>query len=373
MRISTRLIILQPQSESSNLHYWEEKDMTFRMNRAFLAILAVFFMLLLKIAAAAGPQGGAMPEYSNCDCKTPYFLSDFLTLMHGKLFVPPRTTNPSGTDKLSLKVNPPIPQTRLADASGGAFGPNPVIGSTTLTAAGKQKLQDRIDQDKKRLDQDMALLLPGENSKAAGAELLKLIQDFADQTGVNINRRNNLPEKKMQGLTKVLVTIDTTCDTEQLVRFLVAIENCSKYLKIEDLAITSFLPPALKEYEIRPGLNVAGYIQSIDSEMPAQGAAGNQAETLEAKIKSLENILCNKDMNLDILQELTLILPIDTYLINYANRNGTIQLVGVSGCVSDLIQILDKSPFFKDVVFKAPSRPRPEGGDLFNIEAKLKR
>jgi Tfp pilus assembly protein PilN len=104
----------------------------------------------------------------------------------------------------------------------------------------------------------------------------------------------------------------------------------------------------------------------------------DQSEALEAKVKSFEDLIGKRDMNLEILQELTVILPTDTYLNTYVNRDGIIQMTGLSGSSADLIQKLDKSPFLKDVVLKAPIR---NGGknkdgkdmDIFNIEAKLEK
>jgi hypothetical protein len=130
----------------------------------------------------------------------------------------------------------------------------------------------QIDQYNKRLDQDMTLLLPGDNPSVAGADLMKLLKEIADQNGVGITTRNNLADKKMQGVTKVSVRIETSCDINQLVQFLAAIENYPKFLKIEELMITSFRMPVQKKYEIRPGLTIAGYIRSREekpSEKPA--------------------------------------------------------------------------------------------------------
>jgi hypothetical protein len=102
-------------------------------------------------------------------------------------------------------------------------------------------------------------------------------------------------------------------------------------------------------------------------------ALRTQAEAMNAKVKSVEDLMSKKDMNLEILQELTTILPMDTYLNTYVNRDGTIQLVGLSGSSSDLIQKLDKSPWFKDVVARAPFREQKPGIDQFNIEMKLEK
>jgi hypothetical protein len=133
--------------------------------------------------------------------------------------------------------------------------------------------RNRVELYSKRLEQNMTLLLPGENASVAGAELLKLLKDFADQNGVNITSRNNLPDKKIQGmLTKVSARIETNCDIDQLVRFLAAIENYPKFLKVEELMINSFRMQAQKKYDIRPGMTVAGYI-SLREEKPNEKPA----------------------------------------------------------------------------------------------------
>ena len=74
---------------------------------------------------------------------------------------------------------------------------------------------------------------------------------------------------------------------------------------------------------------------------------------------------------MEILKELTLILPNDTFLQNYTNRDGIIQLVGLSGSSSDLNIKLEKSPLLKDVVQKGIiSKDSMTGKDHFTFEAK---
>jgi hypothetical protein len=131
----------------------------------------------------------------------------------------------------------------------------------------------RVEQYTARLRQDMTRLLPGDNPNVAGAELQKILKDFADRSGVEITQKNTLPERNVQDmLTKVSVTIQTSCDPEQLVQFLTAIENYEKFLKIEEFTITSF--PFQKRYVIRPSLTVVGYINSSESKSAAKSAGG---------------------------------------------------------------------------------------------------
>jgi type II secretory pathway component PulM len=119
----------------------------------------------------------------------------------------------------------------------------------------------RLEQFNGHLEIYRTRLLPGENPNVAGAELQKILKDFADQSGVEITQKNILPEKKTQDLlTKVSVKIDTNCNLEQLVHFIAAIENYEKHLKIDDCTISGFR--IQKRFEIRPSLTIAGYIST---------------------------------------------------------------------------------------------------------------
>jgi hypothetical protein len=117
----------------------------------------------------------------------------------------------------------------------------------------------RMEQFSNHLETYRTRLLPGDNYNVAGAELQKILKDFADQSGVEITMKSILQEKKTQDLlTKVSVKIDTNCNLEQLVQFITAIENYEKHLKIDDCTISGF--QRQKSFEIRPSLTISGYI-----------------------------------------------------------------------------------------------------------------
>lgn len=123
----------------------------------------------------------------------------------------------------------------------------------------EETYKKRMEQYKQRIEKDMKLLLPGDNPNLAGAELQKLLKEFADKSGVDITQKNILRENKVQDtLTKISVRIDTKCDPEQLVNFLTSIENYNKFLKIEEFTITR----QRRRSEIRPSLTVIGYIST---------------------------------------------------------------------------------------------------------------
>jgi hypothetical protein len=125
--------------------------------------------------------------------------------------------------------------------------------------------RNRMEQYHLRLERSRNRLLPGANASIAGAELQKILTDFAEQNGVQIIQKNTLPEKRIQDndtLMKVSVRIETNCTLEQLVHFLTDIKNYDKYLKVEELVILSV--PIPNRSEIRPSLTVIGYINSGD-------------------------------------------------------------------------------------------------------------
>jgi type II secretory pathway component PulM len=102
----------------------------------------------------------------------------------------------------------------------------------------EESFKARLAQGQARLAQDMGRLLPVDNPSAAGPALQKILQDLADPNQVEISRKTPLPEQKLpENISKVSVQIDVSCSLEQLVRFLAAIENYDKFLKVDELNI----------------------------------------------------------------------------------------------------------------------------------------
>jgi hypothetical protein len=156
----------------------------------------------------------------------------------------------------------------------------------------EQSYKKRAEQGDNHQKLVMTRLLPGDNSNVASAELQKVLRDFADQNGVDITVKTTVPEKKVPDndfLTKVAVRIEISCSLEQLVNFLAAIENYDKFLKVEELVITSY--KMQKKYEIHPSLMVVGYIHSPDTkqaEASGLGANGIQKASSTGKNQAVK-------------------------------------------------------------------------------------
>jgi general secretion pathway protein L len=100
----------------------------------------------------------------------------------------------------------------------------------------------------------------------------------------------------------------------------------------------------------------------------------SEMKRLEAETKSTEDLVRRRDMNLEALRELTAILPNDTFLSVYSNKDGTIQISGSSTAAPDLIPKLEKSALFKDVQQRGQVfRDAQTGKDRFIFEMKLER
>ncbi len=115
-------------------------------------------------------------------------------------------------------------------------------------------------------------------------------------------------------------------------------------------------------------------IESLKPRVEQVQAVRTQAEALEKRTATVEDLLRRRDLNLELLQELTTLLPADTYLTLFQNRDGTIQLSGLSTSAPDLIPKLENSALLKDVVQRGTVFRDPQSGkDRFNFEAKLQR
>jgi Tfp pilus assembly protein PilN len=122
-------------------------------------------------------------------------------------------------------------------------------------------------------------------------------------------------------------------------------------------------------------------VQKLDQEIQALKGPSDrvqairaESEALEKRITFIEELLGKRDMNLEVIRELTAIMPPDTFLSVYNNRSGSIQLAGSSSSAPDLIPLLEKSALLKDVVQRGTIfKDAQTGKDRFNFEAKLER
>jgi Tfp pilus assembly protein PilN len=79
-----------------------------------------------------------------------------------------------------------------------------------------------------------------------------------------------------------------------------------------------------------------------------------QNEEFGREIFELEKIRAGEASMIEILKELTQILPSTDWIWNFKYNGKEIEISGFADSASDLIPLLDKSPFFEKVEFLAP-------------------
>jgi Tfp pilus assembly protein PilN len=98
------------------------------------------------------------------------------------------------------------------------------------------------------------------------------------------------------------------------------------------------------------------------------------AEKLERHLTYVEGLVSRRDMNLEVLRELTTVLPDETFLSFYQNSDDSIQISGSSSNAPDLLAKLENSKLLKNVVQRGTVfKDAQTGKDRFNFEAKLER
>jgi Tfp pilus assembly protein PilN len=114
--------------------------------------------------------------------------------------------------------------------------------------------------------------------------------------------------------------------------------------------------------------------QSLKGSVARIQSLRSQTDSLEKQILFLEELLNRRDYNLEILQELTTLLPADSFLKFYRNQDGALTIQGNSGSPPDLLPKLEKSPFLKEVKQSgAIFRDIQTGKDTFTFLAKCEK
>ena len=91
--------------------------------------------------------------------------------------------------------------------------------------------------------------------------------------------------------------------------------------------------------------------------------------------KSAEFLVADKTghpLVVEVLDELTRVVPDQAYLVQLQLRDQTVELHGFASTASDLIGVLEQSPLFNAPQFRAPvTQDRRSGAERFHISAEL--
>jgi general secretion pathway protein L len=93
---------------------------------------------------------------------------------------------------------------------------------------------------------------------------------------------------------------------------------------------------------------------------------------LRSEISTVEEFKANRPMTLDILRELTTILPKSTWLTRVRVSGSTVNIEGYAISASTLLPKLEASKYFEKAEFASPTfRDKRMNADRFNIKMEI--
>ncbi len=97
-----------------------------------------------------------------------------------------------------------------------------------------------------------------------------------------------------------------------------------------------------------------------------------EIEALETEIAAINNFKLDRRMSLDVLKELTMILPKSAWLSRVRISEINVDMEGYASSASGLLSKLEASPFFKKVEFSSPTfRDTRMNADRFSIRMEI--
>jgi len=115
-------------------------------------------------------------------------------------------------------------------------------------------------------------------------------------------------------------------------------------------------------------------IKKRKPEVEAVEKLQKQNERLGKTILELQRIKSEETSKIEILREITQLLPVGTWIWNFRYNGKEIEISGFTDSASDLIPLLDKSPLFEKVEFLTPvtkERAVDREKERFKIKAKI--
>ncbi|MET0065266.1 MAG: PilN domain-containing protein [Candidatus Thiodiazotropha sp.] len=135
------------------------------------------------------------------------------------------------------------------------------------------------------------------------------------------------------------------------------------------LGLQLALPPYQKSH-LSDSLEVTR--SQYQEQANAVGALRDEVTAAERENRFLENKKLETHQVLEVLQELTLILPDDTWVSQFEIRDGKVHLYGQSVASAVLIPLIESSKLFRNVSFRSPVTQNSKNNtERFHISADL--
>ena len=119
---------------------------------------------------------------------------------------------------------------------------------------------------------------------------------------------------------------------------------------------------------------LTGHVQALQPDVRAVKKMSQEIENLNKELLVIEEMVGSQVSKIDLLKELSIRLPADTYLDRLKVTNDKLEIKGQSESPSDLISILEDSFMFENVQFGSSIRKMRKGSkERFTIKADLKK
>jgi len=127
-----------------------------------------------------------------------------------------------------------------------------------------------------------------------------------------------------------------------------------------------------------PGFENRRYLRSLNSEAASIQPAANlslaldrQIETARSRTILLDDMRSRAKSDMDVLNELTRILPPPTWLNLLEITRSQVLIAGETSQTAPLLQVIDSSPLFQGTEFAMPPL-RTQAGEAFRIRTTRK-
>lgn len=149
----------------------------------------------------------------------------------------------------------------------------------------------------------------------------------------------------------------------QRARFNLALGTVTVFLMIFVMAQSLWL----REHQIR---EIGEAIDNVRAEALAVQQIRKQIDDASEAAGFLQSRKVENGYKLEMLAELTRILPDDTYLDRLSMHQGTAQMQGKSGNAQSLIELINDSDLFENASFRGPTRlDNRSGKEIFDLTA----
>jgi general secretion pathway protein L len=125
----------------------------------------------------------------------------------------------------------------------------------------------------------------------------------------------------------------------------------------------------LREHQLT---EVKSAIKDVKAEAMAVRQIHKQIDDASEAANFLQNHKAENGYKVEMLAELTRILPQDTYLDRLNLQADSVQMQGRSGNAQALIELVNASPMFENASFRGPTRLDPRSNkEIFDLNAKV--